>query len=168
MTAASLHLSNAFAPLFLEQWAGVFAQFIDKPEVFLELRLGAAVRENFGHGQKAITCNGPCNANYILVQQLANVYELGPGAGILFKTQFWNNKLSYRLDFDTIWAILQTPEIKPTGSWSRLSFYLSSTLGFNLLSWLTLNWTLRALQNPAVLDNVQYLSNLSLAINFPI
>ncbi|MES2503925.1 MAG: DUF3078 domain-containing protein [Myxococcota bacterium] len=162
----SLDLSSAFAPMFLEQWLGLFAQFVDKPEVFFEYRLGAAFRENLGEGQRAISCNGACDPNYIDVQQLANVYEIGPGSGILFKTNFFDKKLSYRVDFDVVYALMQTPQIKPPGSWSRFSFDLSSTLGCNLLSWLSLNWTLRALQNPAVIDQVQFLSNLSLAANF--
>ncbi len=167
VTSDRLKLTNPFTPLFLEQWAGLFLQAADKPELFFELRAGAVGRENFAAGQRVITCNGPCNVN-ILVQQLANVYEAGPGSGLLFKSEFFEKKLTYRLDFDVIWAWLQTPEIRPIGSLSRISFDLNSTLSLKLMSWLSLNWNLRLLQNPAIIEKIQFLSNLTLAANFGI
>ncbi len=167
ITSDKLKLTDAFAPLFLEEWLGIFWQPIDKPEIFFEFRLGGVGRESFANGQKVITCNGPCNVN-ILVQQLSNIYEAGPGSGLLLKSDFFSNKVNYRLDFDVIWAWLQSPEIRPIGSLSRISFDLNSTLSFELLSWLSLNWNLRLIQNPAIIEKVQFLSNLTLAANFGI
>jgi hypothetical protein len=167
VTSDRLRLTQPFMPLFLEEWAGLFLQAVDKPEFFFEFRVGAVGRESFAAGQRVITCNGPCNVN-ILVQQLGNVYEAGPGSGLLLKSHFFDNKISYRLDFDVVWAWLQAPELRPIGSLSRISFDLNSTLSFKLISWLSLNWNLRLIQNPAIIEKVQFLSNLTLAANFGI
>ena len=163
MTSQGLQLTQSFLPLTLEEQVGLFVQPLRAPELSLEFRLGAAGRQNFASGQKAIT--GSANG-ITQVLALTNVYELGPVAGIVFRGVLLEKKLSYKLTFDTLYTLLQDPVIQPAGSWDRLSFDCTGTLSFTLLSWLSLNWNAQALRNPAIINEIQLLSNLMLAVNY--
>ncbi|MBL4818377.1 MAG: DUF3078 domain-containing protein [Deltaproteobacteria bacterium] len=154
------YLSDAFAPLFLEQWAGFFTRPVDEKHWFLEFKVAAVGRENFADNQRVITCYSCTNPQ---VEQLINVYELGPGASLLFKAFFFEKKLSYLLEADFTWIGLQEPVIRPINSFSRVSYDINNILAFHALSWLSLNWNLRLIGNPAVLDKPQFLSTVSLA-----
>lgn len=157
-------LTSAFLPLILEQDVGVFAQPYHEDELLLEFRTGVTARQNIAKDQRILTAIGVVYGN-TPVRQLDNIYELGPSAGMHFKGKFLDEKLSFRLSCDMLWSLLQTPQASVASS-DRLSFDLSTGMGVHLFSWLALHWQFKSILNPAVLDQVQLMSNLTLAANF--
>lgn len=157
-------LTQAFLPLFLEQDLGVFAQPYHEDELFLEFRAGATARENIAKDQRILTSIGIVYGN-TPVRQLNNIYELGPSVGMHFKGEFLEKKVSYRLSCDALWSLVQVP-IASVVSPKQLSFDLSTGIGVNLLSWFALHWQLKAIFNPAILDQLQLMSHLMLAVHF--
>ena len=99
------------------------------------------------------------------VRQLDNVYELGPSVGVSLKGELWEKKLHYRLGTDLMWSFLQVPYAS-FHSTNRFSFETSTNWGVNLTPWLSLHWQFKAIFNPAVLDQVQLMSNLMLSVNY--
>lgn len=160
----SFNLTSAFLPLILEQDIGVFAQPYHEDELLLEFRAGATARENIAKNQRILTAVGVIYDN-TPVRQLDNVYELGPSLGMHFKADLWEKKLSYRLSCDALWSLFQTPQ-ESLAATHGLSFDLSTGLGVNILSWLGVHWHFKAILNPAILDRVQLMSHLMLAVNF--
>lgn len=157
-------LTSAFLPLFLEQDIGVFFQPYQEDELLLEFRVGATVRENIAKGQLILTAVGIVY-NDTQVRRLDNVFELGPSAGVHFKGDFFDKKLSFRLSCDTLWSFLQTP-IASVASTNAFSFDLGTVLGLNITNWLSLNYQLKAVLNPAILNQTQLMTNLMLAFNW--
>lgn len=157
-------LTSPFLPLILEQDIGVFAQPYHEDELLLEFRAGATARENIAKGQRILTAVGVVYGN-TPVRELDNIYELGPSLGVNFKGEFFEKKLSFRFSCDTMWSFLQMP-IASLDSTKQLSFDLSTGIGINLVSWLSLHWQFKGVFNPAILDQVQMMSNLMLAVNW--
>ena len=157
-------LTKAFLPLILEQDVGVFVQPYREDDLLLEFRTGVTARENIAKGQRVLTAVGVVYNN-TPVRQLDNVYELGPSIGTHFKGDLFEKKLSYRLSCDALWSFLQVP-ITSVDSAKQFSFDLSAGVGFNLLPWLALNWQFKSIFNPAILDRVQIMSHLMLAVKF--
>ncbi|MEI6806035.1 MAG: hypothetical protein WCK49_05955 [Myxococcaceae bacterium] len=157
------HLTSPFLPLILEQDIGFFAQPYHEDDLLLEFRAGATGRENIAKGQRILTAVGIIYGD-TPVRQLDNVYELGPSLGVHFKGEFFEKKLSFKFSCDTLWSFLQVP-IASLDSTKQLSFDLSTSVGVNLFSWLSLHWQFKSIYNPAILDQVQLMSNLMLAVN---
>ena len=157
-------LTSPFMPLILEQDVGVFFQPYHREELELELRTAATMRESLGKGQRILTAHGVVYNN-TPVRQLDNVYELGPSVTLHLKGELFEKKLSYRFTCDVLWSFLQTP-VASFHSTNRLSYDLSTGIGFNLLPWLALHWQFKAILNPAVLDQTQLMSNLILSVHY--
>jgi hypothetical protein len=149
----------------LEQDVGVFAQPYHEDDLLLEFRLGATARENIAKNQRILAAVGVIFPTTTPVRQLDNVYELGPSAGVHFQTDLFEKKLSYRFSCDALWSAWQTPQASVAAN-HRFSFDVSTGLKVNLLSWLGLHWQFKAILNSAILDQVQLMSHLMLAVNF--
>ncbi|MBH1988764.1 MAG: hypothetical protein I8H75_03360 [Myxococcaceae bacterium] len=160
----SFPLTQAFLPLILEQDIGFYYRFHPHFAPNSELRAGFSSRENLAKSQKILTAVGVVYGN-TPVRELDTIFEIGPSFGIRLRGNLLEKKLSYEFSFDYLFSVWQTPKNALAATHGQ-SFDSGMDLKWTFLPWLSLDWNLKAILNPAIFDQIQFMTTLTLAFNY--
>jgi hypothetical protein len=165
LTGRRLHLTDSFQPLTLKESLGGFVQPITREEVRLEGRLGAGAQEVLADGQLAIT-DDAATADVVEVKELTSFNQLG----IEGVVNAWGALAAQRLSYTVGLAVLvplahtELPAGDDRSAFELTNVELTAGLSVKIFDWASLDYKLKVLRQPQLVDEVQVSNNLLLTI----
>jgi hypothetical protein len=176
-TANSLTLSDPFRPLTFKETIGLFAQpYVSVPASF-ELRVGAGGQEVLADGQLAVTGTTPAASatmlpmppaangyDFVSLQQLTNANQLGPEVAASIWGSFVEKKVTYKINADVMTPAAHSA-LQPNDTRSALALtnvQFDAKVSFRLVEWASIDYQLRAIRQPQVVDVFQVQNTLLL------
>lgn len=173
-----LSLSDPFRPLTFKQSVGVFAQVYQSVPATVELRLGAGAQEVLADGQLAVTSTAPLMApvsamvngnavtllNQVNLQQLEDANQLGPELAASIWGTFVDKTITYKVNADVMTPALHSALLPgdTRGPLALTNVQLDGKVSFHFVSWASLDYQVRAIRQPQVVDAFQIQNTLLL------
>ena len=165
-----LDLTAAFAPLKLTQSVGMFASPIDTEEVKVEFRAGLGAREVFVQNALVLTDDGD-TPDVIEVTRAQDYQQLGGELFFGMKGRVTTEALGkdrpflYAASVETLFPFFSTPDTGKSGI-DLTTLDVQVSLGIKLFSWMSLDYNLRVVREPVILDAFQVQNNLLLNFSY--
>jgi hypothetical protein len=161
-TGDRLALTGPLQPLTLKQSLGAFFRPVTRDEVNLELRAGGGGRETIARDELAIADDASTPA--IEAVELDNVYQLGVEVTAQVWGALYEKRVLYRASAEAMTPIAHSA-LRAGDDRSALeltNIAVVGTLSFKLVEWASLDYELRAVREPQLLDELQVQNNLLL------
>ncbi|AKT37654.1 hypothetical protein [Chondromyces crocatus] len=167
--AERLPMTDPFRPLTLKESVGPFAQPVKSDAFSLEARAGAGARQSFAKGQLALADDAATPE--IEVQEMSNAYQLGMEASLEMWGVTANKGISYRLMGEVLIPFMHTalPTTEDRSAFDLANLALIGSLSFKVVEWASVDYELRLVREPLLVDKLQTQNNvlLSLALAYP-
>jgi len=166
-TGTSFGLTDAFAPLHLRQAVGASAVPVDRKPVRFELRLGAGARETFVKNGLGLDDNDDTEEVVELkrlqdFQQIGGELYVGLSGTITFKNLGKDRPLTYSASAEYMLPFYSSEEPPDKGVLDLANVVYEAALGIRLFSWMSLDYTLKAVRQPLLSEEFQIQNNLLL------
>ena len=157
-----LTLTGPFRPLTLKQSIGAFARPVAREQVNVEIRAGLGARETIAESQLAVTDDDATPE--IEVTELQNVNQLGVEAVVSVWGALEEKRVNYKLSAEVMvpFAYSALPAGDTRGAIDLTNIELLAQLSFKLVEWASLDYQLKAVREPQLLDELQVQNNLLL------
>jgi hypothetical protein len=161
--ADRLALTDPFQPLRLKESLGLFLRALSSPSQNLEFRLGLGARETLAKGQLVVSDDEATEA-IIEVSELDDSYAIGVEGAAEYWGALYENKLSYRLGAEVLIPFV-TSELPPGDDRTNLDLTtveLGAGLSLKVVEWASVDYELKAVREPLLVDELQVQNNLLL------
>ena len=159
--ANSLQLTDSFKPLRLKESLGLFAQPIREEPYTLEIRVGGGARQVFADGQLVIKDDDATDE--IEVGVLEDVSQIGAELAASLTGSLEGNRVSYGLVAEAMVPFVDSSKAADTkGAFERTNIEFGARASFKLVEWASLDYELKALREPSVIDEWQVTNSLLL------
>jgi hypothetical protein len=163
ITADRLHVSDAFLPSTFKESIGLFVQPYRSTPVTLELRGGAGAQEVLANNQLSVTgtpkpvAGMPFDPFEIDVKGLKDVRQVGAELALSVWGTFADKKVAYKVNADAMTPLAHDPLAAgdKRNAFELTNIQVDGMLSFKLVSWASLDYQLRAIRQPQVVDNFQ-------------
>ncbi|MEM1347739.1 MAG: hypothetical protein AAGI01_04220 [Myxococcota bacterium] len=159
----SFRLRDPLQPMFLKQSVGAFARPLSRRRLELEIRLGAGAQQVFANGQFALNDNA--DTPEIEVQPLQNYQQLGAETAIKASGALAEKRVTYSVLFETLTPFIQSTDDE-RGAIDLTALELTTKISFKLVEWASLDYQLRVLRQPLLVDGPQVQNNLLLTFGY--
>ncbi|NOZ00614.1 MAG: DUF3078 domain-containing protein [Deltaproteobacteria bacterium] len=159
-------LTSSGFPLTLKESAGLFARPYSRPEIEWEFRVGAGAQEVFADGQYAISDDS--STPNIEVALLHDYQQVGAEAGMSFNGAVYDNKFTYKAWIDVLFPLYRSDK-QPGDDMNvaeAANIEIGTKLSFKLVSWASLDYDLRVVRQPQLLDDWQVSNLLMLTFKY--
>jgi hypothetical protein len=167
--STELTLSDPFRPLTFKESAGIFVQPYQTVPATVELRVGAGAQEVLADGQLAIAATQPpTGAGGVVtdvdLQELQSANQLGGEVAASVWGAFVDKKISYKLDADamTPFAHSALPMGDTRSAFALTNVQLDARVSFHIVDWASLEYQLKAIRQPQIIDAFQVQNTLLL------
>ena len=161
----SLKLSSAFLPLALKQTVGAFFKMPSSTKEFtLEGKVGFSAMEIFADGQRAVN-DDSATANVIEILELDNVIQMGPAISIDTRGELQGGALSWFAGVEAMTPIYSNDDTDRSMI-SLTNVLFNAGFAYKLNDWASLNYQLRALLQPQLVDQWQIQNNLMVSASY--
>ncbi len=162
--ASGLPLSDPFRPMTLKQSLGPFLRPVEKEAINIEIRAGVGAQETIAKGQLLVADDK--DTPVIEIKELANVNQIGVEAAADLWGAVSDKRVTYRVGVDVMIPLSYTA-LKAGDDRSSLSLMnveLGGQLSFKLVEWASLDYQIKAVREPQVLDGFQVRNSLLLTM----
>lgn len=163
-TATSLKLAESLEPLTLNQSFGLFAEPVRTNPLRWKLRIGAGARETFANGVLAIKDDADTK-NIIEAVELDDVFQAGIEAFTGAEGKFDGGRFTYAVGATALMPFLNNDE-QDRSTIDLLRWGLRADVTVAVTEWMGLNYGLKVLHDPQLLDAVQVQNNLLLTFKY--
>lgn len=164
-TADTLRLTDAFTPTTLQQMVGAFGKPVDRKDLALEIKAGFEARQMIADGQLAIADDAATPD--IEVTALKTVVQGGPSLGVIGKGVLAEGRVLYAgLAEAMIPAINNQAATDDRSALELTNVNFEFNLSFKLVSWASVDYQLRAVREPQLIDKWQLQNNLLLSFSY--
>ncbi len=163
-TGRRLFLTDPFQPLALKESAGIFAQPYKRPELNVETSLGAGALHLFADGGRAVKDDAATPE--IEVLEVASFSQGGVMWNARVYGELYEKRLVYQTYVEVMVPFLNSEDIAPKDAWDLTNVELSASLSFKIFTWLSLDYVLRAVRQPQLIDEFQVQNNLLLTASY--
>jgi hypothetical protein len=162
--ASRLPLSDPFRPMTLKQSAGPFLRPVEKEPINVEIRAGVGAQETIAKGQLLVADDAATPV--IEVKELANVNQIGVEAAADVWGAFSDKRVTYRVGIDVMIPLSHTALVAgdDRSSLALMNIDLGGQLSFKLVEWASLDYQIKAVREPQVLDGFQVRNSLLLTM----
>jgi hypothetical protein len=159
--ATFLPLSDAFKPMTLTQSLGVFVQPYRRPYFNLEVRVGPGAQEILAHDQLSVT-DDATTLTTVEVTELDDSQQLGPEVDLAIWGEFRQKRLTYRFEAGSMMPLVHSalPAGDDRDAPELTNFNFLAQLSVHLVEWASLDYELRMVREPQLLDAWQVQNNL--------
>ena len=157
-------LTDPFQPLTLTEMAGAFAQPYKSEGFTFEGRTGFGGLHTLATDQLALADDDATPE--VEVKTLHSFDQAAVEIGVALFGAFVENKITWRLAGDVAIPVVNRPETTEHNIAYYTNVDLSATLSFKLLSWLSLDYTFKAIRRPQLIDEFQIQNNLLLTLSY--
>lgn len=165
-----LRLSDPFKPITLSESLGIFAEPVKTNPFNLSIRTGFGLRQTFANDVLVIQDDDTTEAQ-IEVQDITNpdssltVFQGGIEGFVGIFGKLRNDRVSYDLGVTALLPFLNNdPEDRSATELTRVG--VAGTVAFAVFDWMSINYKLRILRDPQLLDDLQVQNNLLLTFNY--
>ena len=175
-------LTGWFAPLNLKESAGAFFTAANIPEAKLEFRMGVGARQVFTGNGNAIASqdetidpsalpNVPANTTLVKLNRLFDYQQLGGelfaglNGTITFEDLGPTRPILYSLSTEVLMPFYSS-EQQDRALLELTNVNIEAKVAIKLLSWLSLDYALRAVRDPLLLDEFQIQNTLLLNMSY--
>jgi hypothetical protein len=160
-----LRLTDGFNPFTLRESAGFFATAYDTGPLKIEARLGFGGLHVFADDQFAVTDDG--DTDQIEVSELKSFNQAGGEFGLTLGGALYEKKVTYSFGADVMMPFVNELEEGDDRSVTELTnIELNGKISFKLLSWLSVDYVLKAIRQPQLLDEFQVQNNLLVTASY--
>jgi hypothetical protein len=164
VTSDRLQLREPLLPLLLKQSVGFFARPLRKKWLRLEVRAGGGAREVFADGQFALADDGGTEA--IEVNALRNYAQIGAEANFLARGAVSEGRVTYEASASFMTPLYNSVSTADRGPLELTNIELLGKISFKLVEWASLDYEVRAIRRPLLLDRFQLQNNLLLTFGY--
>lgn len=169
LTGTRLHLSDPFKPMTLKESAGAFVQPLSEERIRLEGRLGVGAQEVFANGVLALA-DDVTTADKVEVKELASFNQAGIEALAEAAGTFRPQRITYKAGvgflFPLAHSALAAGDARTNVQLTNVE--IVGALSFKLVEWASLDYQLRVLRQPQLIDAWQVSNNLLLTIGLAV
>ena len=161
---STLALSDPFQPMTLKQSIGPFLRPVEGEKANVELRAGLGAQETIAKKQLAIADDHATPE--IEVNELANVNQLGVQAAADVWGALPDKKVTYRIGIDAMIPLAHTALAAGDNrsSLALMNLEMGGQLSFKLVEWASLDYQIKAIREPQVVDAFQVRNALLLTL----
>jgi hypothetical protein len=163
-TGHRLRLTDPFLPITFQESIGAFANPYTTDPFTIETRVGFGGLHTLAEAQMVVSDDSATSD--IEVKELYSFDQAAVEFGVALFGQFVENKITYRVAADVAIPVVNRPEDPSRSLVELTNIDLNATLSFKLLSWLSLDYTFKALRRPQLVDAFQIQNNLLLTISY--
>lgn len=157
-------LNGSFAPLDLSESLGVFAEPIRTVPFNLSTRVGFGARQTLADGVR-IVADDAATENVVEVKSLENVVQAGAEAFVGIKGSLENKRITYTVGGSAMLPFLNNDaRSRSTTELARLAAEANVT--FNVVEWLNIVYSGKAIRDPQLIDDIQLQNNLLLTFQY--
>ncbi len=163
-TTDRFRIRDPFAPIFLKQSIGAFARPITKDYLKLEVRLGGGARQVFADGQFAVTeaaATGP-----IAIKELSDFNQIGAEAAIMASGAFQKKRITYSASLQALTPFYNSVSTEERGPLDLTEVEFDGKISLKIVEWASLDYQLRVLRQPLLIDDIQVQNNLLLTFGY--
>lgn len=164
ITAEKLTLTGPFRPLTLKESAGPFWRPLTSEKANIELRAGAGARQTFAESQLAVSDDD--KTPEVEVKELDDIQQIGLEGVLSFWGTVSEKTVTYRVGVEVM-VPLAFSDLPPNDTRSSIDLTnveVGGTLSFKLVEWASLDYELKAIREPQLLDAFQVQNNLLLTM----
>lgn len=160
-TGKRYRLTDSGFPLTLKEAVGLFARPYSRQAVEWEFRVGAGAHQVFADGQDALADDAATPD--IEVVGLNDFNQIGAEVGMSLTGSLYDNKFTYKTWIDVLFPFYRSdkPATDTMNAAEAANVEIGVKLSFQLVSWASLDYDLRVVRQPQLLDDWQ-ISNLLL------
>jgi Protein of unknown function (DUF3078) len=161
--ATQLTLSDPFQPMTLKQSVGPFIQPLTSEKANVEIRAGLGGQETLAAHQLAVVDDKATTE--IEVKELTSVNQVGAEAAIDFWGTASDKRVTYRAGIDAMVPLAHTA-LKAgdtRGAFALMNLEMGAQISFKLVEWASLDYQIKAIREPQVLDAFQVRNSLLLS-----
>src|SRR5262249_23923529 len=161
-TLSRLDLTDPFRPSTFKESIGPFARPITSEKTNLEFRIGFGGREIVANNQLAVTDDD--KTPQIEVTELRSINQLGIEGVAVFWGALEAKKVLYKVSVEAMTPLAHTALAAgdDRGALALTNVEIGGTLSFKLVQWASLDYELKAIRQPQLLDKFQVQNNLLL------
>ena len=157
----TLKLTDAFKPFKLKESLGVFAQPCKSTPISVEIRLGGGARQTFAGGQLAVDDDDATDP--IEVVSLADLSQAGAEIAVEVGGSFSEKRVTYGVGVEVMTPLVTNQaDSDDRGAIDLTNLEFGAKISFKLIDWASLDYELKLLREPQLLDDLQVQNNLLL------
>lgn len=170
-----LELTDAFAPLQLRQAVGAMMNPVDEEYAWLEFRLGIGARETFVQSGQVVTETKPDlgtdGRDLVEIKRLEDFQQVGGeayagiGGVVTFESLGKDRPLSYGASLDVMIPFYSRID-NGRSLVDLTNVLIEAKLAIKLFTWMSLDYSIRALRQPLVVDDFQIQNHLLLNFSY--
>lgn len=158
-------LTESGYPMALTEVVGVYAAPIEQKEVEVLFRLGFGSKQVFADNQFVLS--GSSTANLVSVKRLHDYVQGGLEGGLTIQGELYKKKFAYKAYMNFMVPLLRTSEAGNDRSAGELTdIELGANMSFKLVEWASLDYVLRTLRQPQLIDDWQIQNMLLLTFSY--
>ncbi|MFT7579999.1 MAG: hypothetical protein ACI9MR_001666 [Myxococcota bacterium] len=163
-STTSIKLTDSFQPLALKEAIGAFYKPITTPEVAVAFRAGFGATQVFADGSLVLADDGG-TANIIELAELSSFSQAGAVIAADITGTMDDGRVSYGAKAEVLFPFIND-DAQDRSVIDLTNYDFSAKLSFKLFEWASLNYEIKALLQPELIEEWQVQNNLLLTFNY--
>lgn len=160
-----LLLKTPFGLTTFKESLGLFARPYSEKFLDVEVRLGAGAREVLANEQIAIDDNKD-TTDVIEAKRLQNFVQIGAEAALVLQGAVSKNRVAYKSSFEALMPFYNSINPQDKGVLELTNVDWTTTVSFKLVEWASLDYQLKVMRQPLILDEWQVQNSLLLTFGY--
>jgi len=161
---SSIKLTDGFQPMALKQAIGLFWSPLNTKTIELDFRVGVGASETLADGAR-IVADDAATATVVELSSLKDVIQAGAVIGVEAKGELEEGRINYTVRGEVMMPFINDdPQNRSAPDLTNVD--LGAKLGFKLFSWASLDYELKLLRLPQLVDAWQIQNNLLLTFSY--
>ncbi|HRE91439.1 MAG TPA: DUF3078 domain-containing protein [Myxococcota bacterium] len=160
----SIKTTDAFQPLQLKQAVGVFLRPISKKTVEVDVRAGFGASQTLADGARIVS-DVATTTDVIELTSLKDVIQAGAVLGVEAKGEFEDGRVNYSARAEAMMPFINDDPAERSAV-DLMNVDIGAKLGFKLFEWASLNYEIKIMRLPQLVDAWQIQNNLLLTFSY--
>lgn len=160
----SIKTTDAFQPLQLKEALGVFVRPISTKTIEVDFRAGFGASQTFAEGARIIA-DDAATATTVELSTLKDVIQAGAVIGVEAKGELEEGRVNYSARVEAMMPFINDDPANRSAV-DLTNVDIGGKLGFKLFEWASLNYELKIMRLPQLVDAWQIQNNLLLTFSY--
>ncbi len=161
---SSIKVTDPFQPLQLKEAVGAFFRPIQGKDVEVDIRLGFGASQTFADGAR-IVADDAATDTIVELTSLKDVIQGGAVLGVEVKGELEEGRVNYQARAEVMMPFIND-DAADRDVVELTNFDIGGKLGFKLFEWASLNYELKIMRLPQLVDAWQIQNNLLLTFSY--
>lgn len=160
----SIKITDPFQPLQLKEALGAFIRPLSSKPIEIDIRVGFGASQTFADGAR-IVADDAATANIIELSSLKDVIQAGAVLGVEAKGELEEGRINYTARAEVMMPFVNDDAADRSVT-ELTNFDINAKLGFKLFEWASLNYELKIIRLPQLVEAWQIQNNLLLTFSY--